>query len=110
LEEGRRTAHALNLPERPIEMSDYDASPAEDRYDVIILATGFRPNLRELLPDAQGVLDAHGAPIATGRTTAEPGLYFCGQIASPTGQLREIGVEAARIAALAKRYAAANPR
>ena len=70
-------------------------------FDAVILATGFRPDLRTLLPDTHGVLDAHGMPLATGRATAEPGLFFCGLIASPTGQLREIGIEAERIARLA---------
>ena len=38
------------------------------------------------------------------RATAAPGLYFCGQIVVPTGQFREIGIEAKRIAALAADY------
>jgi len=42
----------------------------------------------------------------TGRATAAPGLYFCGHITSPTGQLREIGIEAQRIADDARRYVA----
>ena len=75
-------------------------SPAE-RFDSVILATGFRPDLRPLLPDVSGVFDDHGMPLATGRATPEPGLFFCGLIASPTGQLREIGIEATRIARLA---------
>jgi cation diffusion facilitator CzcD-associated flavoprotein CzcO len=72
-------------------------SPAE-HFDAAILATGFRPDLRALLPDAKGVLHASGAPLVSGRPTAEPGLFFCGAITSPTGQLREIGIEAVRIA------------
>jgi hypothetical protein len=60
--------------------------------------------LRRLLPDVEGVFDRHGLPRLTGRPTAAPGLYFCGQITSPTGQLREIGIEAARIAESAKAY------
>jgi cation diffusion facilitator CzcD-associated flavoprotein CzcO len=79
---------------------------AEEAYDSIVLATGFRPNLRELLPDVRGVLDDQGRPVATGCVTAESGLYFCGQTASPTGQLREIGLEAKRIAARVKEFAA----
>jgi cation diffusion facilitator CzcD-associated flavoprotein CzcO len=78
-----------------------------EAFDSVILATGFRPNLRGLLPDANGVLDDQGKPLATGSVTAEPGLYFCGQIASPTGQLREIALEAGRIAHLAKQFVAA---
>ena len=69
-----------------------------------MLATGFRPDLASLLPGVDGVLDTGGAPLRTGRETKAPGLYFCGQIASPTGQLREIGLEARRIADLAKAY------
>jgi cation diffusion facilitator CzcD-associated flavoprotein CzcO len=72
-------------------------SPAE-RFDAIILATGFRPDLRALLPEAQGVLSATGAPLVSGRATAEPGLFFCGAIPSALGQLRQIGIEATRIA------------
>jgi cation diffusion facilitator CzcD-associated flavoprotein CzcO len=81
----------------------FSDTPAET-FDCIILATGFSPDLRRLLPEAKGVLDRHGMPLATGRATLEPGLYFCGLIASPTGQLREIGIEAQRIAQLAKAY------
>ena len=72
-------------------------SPPEP-FDAVILATGFRPDLRPLLPDAKGVLSDAGAPLVSGAPTAERGLFFCGAIASPTGQLRAIGIEAARIA------------
>jgi cation diffusion facilitator CzcD-associated flavoprotein CzcO len=77
-------------------------------FDAIILATGFRPDLRRLLPDVNGVFDSHGMPLVTGRATEAPGLYFCGQITSPTGQLREIGIEAQQIADSAKRYVASR--
>jgi cation diffusion facilitator CzcD-associated flavoprotein CzcO len=76
---------------------EFKQSPAE-RFDAIILATGFRPDLRPLLPDAKGVLNAAGAPLVSGRATAEPGLFFCGAIPSALGQLRQIGIEAQRIA------------
>jgi cation diffusion facilitator CzcD-associated flavoprotein CzcO len=81
----------------------FSDAPAEP-FDDIILATGFRPNLRKLVPEAKGVFDGHGMPLDSGRATLEPGLFFCGLIASPTGQLREIGIEARRIARLAKAY------
>ena len=77
---------------------------ASEKFDVVVLATGFRPDLRQLLPDVEGVFDRHGMPRVTGRPTEAPGLYFCGQITSPTGQLREIGIEALRIADHAKAY------
>jgi cation diffusion facilitator CzcD-associated flavoprotein CzcO len=84
------------------------ADGRSEKFDAIILATGFRPDLHRLMPDVEGVLDKHGTPLVTGQATDAPGLYFCGQITSPTGQLREIGLEAQRIADAAKRYTAAH--
>ncbi len=72
------------------------------QFDAIILATGFRPDLRQLIPENDGLFDRQGMPRVTGRPTAVPGLYFCGQVTVPTGQLREIGIEAQRIAASAQ--------
>ena len=76
-------------------------SPAE-RFDAVILATGFRPDLRPLLPDAKGVLSDAGAPLVSGAPTGEPGLYFCGAVPSALGQLRQIGIDATRIAIAAQ--------
>ena len=42
------------------ESVDFKHSPAE-RFDAVILATGFRPDLRPLLPDAKGVLSDNGS-------------------------------------------------
>ena len=75
----------------------FERSPSEP-FDAVILATGFRPDLRALLPDVGGVLSDSGRPLVSGRPTAEPGLFFCGAITAPTGQFREIGIEALRIA------------
>jgi cation diffusion facilitator CzcD-associated flavoprotein CzcO len=80
------------------------ADGKSDPFDAIILATGFRPDLRRLIPDGDGLFDPQGMPRVTGKPTAAPGLYFCGQITVPTGQLREIGIEAQRIATSAKAY------
>ena len=80
------------------------ADATNEAFDAVILATGFRPDLRRLIPEIEGVFDRHGMPLVTGRPTAAPGLYFCGQITVPTGQLREIGIEAERIARSVKRY------
>jgi cation diffusion facilitator CzcD-associated flavoprotein CzcO len=79
------------------EATAFKQSPGE-RFDAIILATGFRPDLRSLLPDAKDVLNARGAPLVSGRATAERGLFFCGAIPSSLGQFRQIGIEAQRIA------------
>lgn len=68
-----------------------------DAFDVIIHPTGYSPDLRSLLPDAADVLDQSGSPRVTGRPISHKGLFFCGQTAVATGQLREIGIEAKRI-------------
>jgi cation diffusion facilitator CzcD-associated flavoprotein CzcO len=68
-----------------------------ERYDAIVLATGFSTGLRQLLADVP-VLDSAGRPSAYGRETSARGLYFCGYNLLPTGFLREISIEAVRIA------------
>ena len=70
------------------------------QFDAIIEATGYRPDLRSLLPDHLDALDASFGPKTCGRSTAYAGLFFCGHIPVATGQLREIGIEARRIASL----------
>ena len=80
------------------------ADSTVERFDSVVLATGFRADLRRLLPQSRSVLDAQGAPLVSGGTTREPGLFFCGLIVSATGQLREIGIEARRIARSAGAY------
>jgi cation diffusion facilitator CzcD-associated flavoprotein CzcO len=82
------------------------AGAREEQFDAVILATGFRPDLRRLIAGVNDLFDAQGMPRVTGQATAAPGLYFCGHITSRTGQLREIGIEAQRIAEDAKRYVA----
>jgi cation diffusion facilitator CzcD-associated flavoprotein CzcO len=66
--------------------------------DAVVLGTGYRPALEEFLVDWHAVCDMNGIPLVSGGPTAMPGLYFCGQIVSPAGMLREIGLEARRIA------------
>jgi cation diffusion facilitator CzcD-associated flavoprotein CzcO len=73
----------------------------EARFDAVILATGFRPDLRALLPDAGGALDAAGKPLVSDRASAAPGLFFVGAIPTASGQLREIAIGAKRVADLA---------
>ena len=68
--------------------------------DAVVLATGYRPALDEFLVQWREVCDAEGIPLTSGRPTALPGLYFCGQFVSPAGMLRQIRIEASRIAAL----------
>jgi len=67
-------------------------------FDALILATGFRPDARKLLPEATSAYVNDGKPYVTGGPTSEPGLFFCGFVASATGQLRRISLEAEQIA------------
>ncbi len=67
-------------------------------FDTIVLATGYQARIDRFLQGADDVLDAKGAPRHSGVETL-PGLYFCGYDVAATGILREIGIEAKRIAA-----------
>jgi indole-3-pyruvate monooxygenase len=66
-------------------------------FDAVVLATGYRPAVADFLRDTTDALDDDGAPRVSGQAAVE-GLYFCGFHVSPTGMLREIGIEAERIA------------
>jgi cation diffusion facilitator CzcD-associated flavoprotein CzcO len=72
----------------------------ESAFDAVILATGYRPRVNEFLHPDSKVYDEEGTPISSGRESSVPGLYFCGYYVSPTGMLREIGMEARRISKL----------
>jgi len=67
-------------------------------FDAIILCTGYRTDLRDVLPDSPHVLDAKGSPLVSGGETGARGLYFCSYKASADGQLRQTGIEAKAIA------------
>jgi indole-3-pyruvate monooxygenase len=72
-------------------------------FDAVILATGYRACIGDLLVGWEAVCDSSGTPTVSGAPTALGGLYFCGMYVSPAGMLREIGIEAARIATHIKR-------
>ena len=63
-------------------------------FEAVILATGYRPNLKSFLKPAANVTDAKGIPLISGAASNLPGLYFCGYHVSPNGMLREISREA----------------
>lgn len=62
-------------------------------YDAIVLATGYEPALADFLEADVPRVPPSGEEVL-------PGLFFCGFYVSPSGMLREIGIEAQRIAAL----------
>ncbi len=67
-------------------------------FAAVVLATGYRPDMGELIPQAAEAIAPGGVPVASGRELGLPGLYACGFTISRTGMLREIGLEARRIA------------
>jgi len=70
------------------------------KFEAVILATGYRPRVNMFLTGfSAAAYDANGIPLSSGEETSMPGLYFCGYYVSPTGMLREIGIEARKIAA-----------
>ena len=62
------------------------------RFDAIVLATGFRAGLERFLEMGAGLAQPRVKPDGVN------GLYFCGFRISPTGMLRDIGIEARWIA------------
>jgi cation diffusion facilitator CzcD-associated flavoprotein CzcO len=73
------------------------ADGTRERFDAVVLATGFTTGLSAMLPDHTSVLDADGCPLECGHETKVAGLYFCGYDLSATGMLRQIGIEALAI-------------
>lgn len=73
-------------------------------FDAIVLATGYRPCLPTgasgLAADERGGIraDGHLGNGEDDHVGGARGLFFCGFYVSPTGMLREVGVEARRIA------------
>jgi cation diffusion facilitator CzcD-associated flavoprotein CzcO len=76
------------------------AGGRSEPFDAVVLATGFRPRLDRLLAanGTQRLFDEAGTPVRSGAEIL-PGLWACGFRVSPTGMLREIALEARRIAA-----------
>jgi putative flavoprotein involved in K+ transport len=67
--------------------------------DAVVLATGFQRGLEPLVGDL-GVLARSGRPLinADEQLAAHPGLYFLGYSNPLTGNLRQVGLDATKIA------------
>jgi indole-3-pyruvate monooxygenase len=74
-----------------------DGSAGE--FEAVILATGFRPALEEMLAGLSGVLDGEGYPLDWRGGGAYPNLFFVGYENVSTGLLREIAIRAEAVAA-----------
>jgi cation diffusion facilitator CzcD-associated flavoprotein CzcO len=68
------------------------------RFDAIIFATGYRTGLEDAIDGFRAICDDRGRPLHFGAETDIPGLYFVGFRNPPTGALREITLEAPRVA------------
>lgn len=97
IKRGRISAHpgVERFTEEGVVFTDGKQAP----FDAVILATGYRPRVNAFLEGAPAASDENGTPWFSGREASMPGLYFCGYYVSPTGMLREIGLEARRISA-----------
>jgi cation diffusion facilitator CzcD-associated flavoprotein CzcO len=66
--------------------------------DVVILATGYRAALHELI-DAPGLIDADGAPrLEVAGNPAARTIHFIGYRNTMTGLLRQVGIDAESVA------------
>ncbi|MFI0815071.1 flavin-containing monooxygenase [Streptomyces sp. NPDC021098] len=75
--------------------------------EAVIAATGYRRGLEDLVGHL-GVLDGRGHPLTHGRRTPRtaPGLYFTGYTNPISGMLRELALDARKIAAVVSRTTA----
>lgn len=67
-------------------------------FEAIIFATGYTPGLSNVIEGFETIADARGRPHRFGEETGIAGLYFVGFKNPPTGALREIALEAPRVA------------
>jgi putative flavoprotein involved in K+ transport len=67
----------------------------EAKLDAVVLATGYRPKVEDFLEGAGDALDARGYPRSI---DAGGGLFFLGFVNPPTGFLRQIAIDAKKIA------------
>ena len=68
-------------------------------FDVVVLATGYRPGLDDFLEHAKELVDERGYPRELSVESARyPGLYFLGYKNPPAGFLRQIAIDSQAIA------------
>ncbi|HQZ06748.1 MAG TPA: hypothetical protein PLJ46_12805, partial [Burkholderiaceae bacterium] len=67
-------------------------------FDALIFATGYTPGLDRLIEGFDAIADSRGRPHRFGAESGITGLYFVGFKNPTTGALREIALEAPRVA------------
>ena len=73
------------------------ADGQKEAVDAVVLATGYCPAITSFLETPFDSLDEMGRPRQSGVQLAK-GLFYCGYYVAATGMLREIAIEAKRIA------------
>ena len=86
------------------------AGGAQHSFEAIIFATGYTSGLSKVIEGFETIADAGGRPHRFGEESGIAGLYFVGFKNPPTGALREIALEAPRVArSIRTAMAAFNP-
>jgi indole-3-pyruvate monooxygenase len=67
-------------------------------FDAIVLATGYTPGLESMIEGFETMADSRGRPPHLGAESEVLGLFFVGFQNTATGALREIALEARRVA------------
>jgi len=91
---------AIAVKPAVVRFTETGAAFADDsagEFDAVVLATGYRPGLEEIL-DVPGVLDGEGFPRDWKGGGAHPNLYFVGYSQPATGLLRQIAIDARAVA------------
>ena len=76
----------------------YFTSGKSESFDSIIAAIGYYRDYAEIIEVDKSRFDDLRNPVGKQEYFGKDGLYFCGFFVSPTGQLREIGLDAKQIA------------
>jgi len=91
---------AIAVKPAVVRFTEAGAAFADDsagEFDAVVLATGYRPGLEEIL-DVPGVLDGEGFPRDWRGGGAQPNLFFVGFSQPATGLLRQIAIDARAVA------------
>jgi indole-3-pyruvate monooxygenase len=95
LKEGKKKAYG-NISSIQGKEITFEDGQKQD-FDAIILATGYLNNLEKFLPENRDRITDLNSKITRQANFGKDGLYFCGFFISPTGMLREIGIEARQL-------------
>ncbi|HET6284399.1 MAG TPA: NAD(P)/FAD-dependent oxidoreductase, partial [Polyangia bacterium] len=66
-------------------------------FDAVVLATGYQAGISALSPELRAVTDQAGCPQGLHHPDL-PGIFFVGYSSPPTGLLRQIAIDAGRVA------------